>query len=230
MVLVPAMVILSVVVEKALMPLSITVGGRELLNFVGIVNLCLIGATMLYTATSQMQPFRSLMTKPFALYLAVVLASALYSVDTMMTVKSFVRISAGFCIYLLITQFVTEKRQIDGVFKILVIISAIPITVGLYQIVFRNHFVLSRDLRIPGTFRNGMSYAMYLAIILPYIFGQVAFSQGPPSQARFLPRPLPRRAGQSCVFRHADRPGSLRAGHDRVRHAFQPAENCFRRS
>ncbi|RPJ36871.1 MAG: O-antigen ligase domain-containing protein, partial [Planctomycetaceae bacterium] len=175
--LVPAMVVLSVVVEKALQPLSITVGGRELLNFIGIVNLCLIGATMLYTATSQMQPFRSLMTKPFALYLAVVLVSLLYSVYTMMTVKSFVRISAGFCIYLLITQFLTEKRQIDGVFKILVLISAIPITVGLYQIAFRNHFVLSRDLRIPGTFRNGMSYAMYLAIILPYIFGQVVFSR-----------------------------------------------------
>ncbi len=175
--LVPAMVVLSVVVEKALQPLSITVGGRELLNFIGIVNLCLIGATMLYTATSQMQPFRSLMTKPFALYLTVVLVSLLYSVDTMMTVKSFVRISAGFCIYLLITQFLTEKRQIDGVFKILVLISAIPITVGLYQIAFRNHFVLSRDLRIPGTFRNGMSYAMYLAIILPYILGQVVFSR-----------------------------------------------------
>lgn len=177
-VLAPAMVVLAVVVEKALPPLSITIGGRELLNFIGIVNLCLIGATMLYTATSQMQPFRSLMTKPFALYLAVVLASLLYSVDTMMTVKSFVRISAGFCIYLLITQFLTEKRQIDRVFQILVIISVIPITVGLCQIAFRNHFVLSRDMRIPGTFRNGMSYAMYLAIILPYIFGQVVFSGG----------------------------------------------------
>ncbi len=176
-VLVPVMVVLSVFIEKALQPLSITVSGRELLNFIGIVNLCLLGATMLYTATRQMQPFQSLMTKPFALYLAVVLLSLLYSVDTMMTAKSFVRISAGFCIYLLITQFVTQKRQIDRVFQILVLVSVIPIAVGLYQIAFRNHFVLSRDLRIRGTFRNGMSYAMYLAIILPYIFGQVAFSR-----------------------------------------------------
>ncbi len=175
-VLVPAMVVLSVVIEKALTPLSITVGGRELLNFVGVVNLCLVGATLLYTATGQMQPFRSLITRPFAIYLAVVLASLLWSADTMMTVKSFVRISAGFCVYMLITQFVTEKRQIDRIFHILIFISVIPITVGLYQIVFRNHFLLSRDLRIPGTFRNGMSYAMYLAIILPYLFGQVAFS------------------------------------------------------
>jgi len=185
-VLVPAMVVLSVVIEKALTPLSITVGGRELLNFVGVVNLCLVGATMLYTATGQMQPFRSLITRPFAIYLAVVLASLLYSVEPMMTVKSFVRISAGFCVYLLITQFVTEKRQIDRIFHILVFASAIPITVGLYQIVFRNHFVLSRDLRIPGTFRNGMSYAMYLAIMLPYIFGQVAFSRGKPLKRGFF--------------------------------------------
>jgi O-antigen ligase len=177
-VLVPAMVVLSVFIEKALTPLSITVGGRELLNFVGVVNLCLLAATLFYTTTGQMRPFESLLMRPFGLYLVFVLASLLYSVDLMMTAKSFVRITAGFCIYLLITQFVTEKRHIDRIFQVLVIISVIPITVGLYQIVFRNHFVISRDLRIPGTFRNGMSYAMYLAIMLPYIFGQLVFSEG----------------------------------------------------
>jgi O-antigen ligase len=185
-VLAPAMVVLSVFIEKALTPLSITVGGRELLNFVGVVNLCLIAACALYTATRQMRPFQSLITKPFALYLAVVLASLVYSADTMMTAKSFVRISSGFCIYLLVTQFLTEKRQIDRVFQILVIISVIPIAVGLYQIAFRNHFIISRDLRIPGTFRNGMSYAMYLAIILPYIFGQLVFSKGSLLKRGFL--------------------------------------------
>lgn len=177
-VLVPAMVVLSVFIEKALTPLSITVGGRELLNFVGVVNLCLLAATLFYTATGQMRPFQSLLTRPFAFYLLFVLASSFYSIDTMMTAKSFVRITAGFCIYLLITQFLTEKRHIDRIFQVLVIISAVPIAIGMYQIVFRNHFVMSRDLRIPGTFRNGMSYAMYLAIMLPYIFGQVAFAGG----------------------------------------------------
>jgi len=107
-----------------------------------------------------------------------VVFSLSFSADTMMTVRSLVRISSGFFLYLMITQFLTEKRQIDRLFQIVVIVSAIPIAVGLYQIAIRNHFALSRTLRIKGTLINGMSYGMYLAMILPYIFGQVVFAKG----------------------------------------------------
>jgi O-antigen ligase len=174
--IVPGMLILSIFIERALTPLSITVGGRELLNFAGVINLGLLGATLFFTATRKMEPM-SFLTKSFGIYLLLVLASLLYSVNTMMTIKSFVRIASGFCVYLLVTQFITEKRHIDRILQVFIVISVIPITMGLYQIAFRNHFVLSRDLRIPGTFRNGMSYAMYLAIMLPYIFGQIAFAR-----------------------------------------------------
>jgi O-antigen ligase len=171
--LVPALVVLSVFVERALQPLTITVGGTELLNFCGVVNVCLICIVLLLAATGRLRPFQSLVTGSFALYAAVVVLSLLFSVDTLMTARSIVRITAAYCIYLLITQFVTEKRQIDRVFLILVLVSAVPIAAGLYQVAFENHFALSRDMRIRGTFKNGMSYAMYLALMLPYLFGQM---------------------------------------------------------
>jgi hypothetical protein len=171
-VLAPALVVLSVFVERALQPLTITVGGRELLNFCGVVNVCLLAIIALFVVTGRVRPFRSLVTGSFAVYCAVVVLSLLFSVDVLMTARSIVRITAAYCIYLIITQFVTEKRQIDRIFLVFVLISAIPIAAGLYQIVFENHFVLSRDLRLRGTFKNGMSYAMYLALMLPYIFGQ----------------------------------------------------------
>lgn len=171
------LVILPVFMEASLQSLRITVGGRELLNFYGVVNLGLFAAVLFYTATEKMRPFESLATGPFALYCAAVLLSLLVSANTLMTVRSIVRITSGFSIYLMVTQFVTEKRQIDRIFQTVVVISAIPIAVGLYQIAVQNHFAISRDMRIKGTITNGMSYAMYLAMMLPYIFGQAVFAR-----------------------------------------------------
>lgn len=176
--LVPILVILTVFVEKALQTVGISAGGRELINLCGLINFCLAVAIVFYTITSRMRPLQSQVTPSFALYLAAVFLSLLVSLDIQMTIRSIVRITAGYCIYLMITQFVTEKRRIDGLFQLLLLVSVVPIVVGLYQIAFENHFVLSRDMRIKGTFKNGMSYAMYMACLLPYIFGQVVFSGG----------------------------------------------------
>mgnify|MGYP001421972894 CR=1 FL=1 len=175
--LIPGLIILTVFVEKVLQSVGISVGGKELVNLCGLVNFCLAAAIVFYVMTSRMRPFESLVTPSFALYLAAVFLSLLVSVDFAMTIRSIVRITAGYCIYLMITQFVAEKRQIDRLVQLLLLVSVVPIAVGLYQIAFENHFALSRDMRIKGTFKNGMSYAMYMACLLPYIFGQVAFSR-----------------------------------------------------
>lgn len=171
--LIPLLVVLPVFMEASLRSLSITMGGRELLNFYGVVNLSLFAAVTFYTLIDRMRPLESLFIRPFAFFYAAVVLSLVYSADTQMTARSIVRIASGPCVYLMITQFATEKRQIDRIFQILVISSVIPIAVGLYQIAFRNHFVISRDLRVKGTITNGMSFAMYMAVILPCIFGQV---------------------------------------------------------
>jgi O-antigen ligase len=184
--LAPALVVLSVFVERALQPLTITVGGTELLNFCGVVNVCLLAIIVLFVVAGRVRPFQSLVTGSFALYCAVVVLSLLFSVDVLMTARSIVRITAAYCIYLIITQFVTEKRQIDRIVLVFVLVSAIPIAAGLYQIVFENHFALSRNLRIHGTFKNGMSYAMYLALMLPYIFGQTLAARTSLSRKAFF--------------------------------------------
>ncbi|MGE5294054.1 MAG: O-antigen ligase family protein [Solirubrobacterales bacterium] len=175
--LIPGLIVLTVFVEKALQAVGISVGGRELVNLCGLINFCLAAAIVFYAMTSRMRPFQSLVTPSFSLYLLVVFLSLFVSADVQMTVRSIVRITAGYCIYLMITQFVTERRQVDRLVQLLLLVSVIPITVGLYQIVFENHFVMSRDMRIKGTFKNGMSYAMYMACLLPYIFGQVVFNK-----------------------------------------------------
>jgi len=175
--LVPGLVILTVVVERALQSVGITAGGKELVNFGGVVNLCLAVSIVFYVMTDRMRPFESRLTPSFALYLAAVGLSLLVSLDPLMTVRSVVRITAGYCIYLMITQFFTEKRQIDRLVQLLVLVSVVPIAVGLYQIAVENQFVISRDMRIKGTFKNGMSYSMYMAFLLPYIFGQLVFAK-----------------------------------------------------
>jgi O-antigen ligase len=177
-VLAAGLVVLSVFIERSLQPVRITVGGTELLNFNGVVNLCLVVIVLFYAVINRLRPFQSLLTRSFFFYLVIVAFSVLFSTDAVMTIHSIVRISSAYCIYLLITQFVTEKAQIDRVFLTLIVVSAIPIVVGLYQIAFRNHFVVSRDLRIYGTLRNGMSYAMYLALVLPYVLGQALSAKG----------------------------------------------------
>jgi hypothetical protein len=184
-VLAPALVVLSVFVERALQPLTITVGGTELLNFCGVLNVCLLAIVALFAATGRIRPFQSLVTRCFALYCAAVVLSVLFSVDVLMTARSIVRITAAYCIYLLITQFVTERRQIDRILLIFVLVSVIPLAAGLYQIAHENHFVLARDLRIRGTFKNGMSYAMYLALMLPYIFGRALATASLPRKGFF---------------------------------------------
>ena len=184
--LLPAMIVLSIFVEKALRPLTISVGGTELLNFNGVINCCLLAATMFYVATGRIRLFQSLITKPFAVYLALAAFSLLFSVNAMLTIRSLVRISAAYAIYLIITQFVTERRQIDRLLQLFVAVSVIPIGVGLYQIVFIHHFTISRDLRLHGTFMNGMSYAMYLALVLPYIFAQAVVGKGSGLKKLFL--------------------------------------------
>jgi len=175
--LIPALVVLSVFIEKAFQPLSISIGGKEVVNFNGIVNLCLIAATAFYVAMKKIRPSQSMLTKVFLLYLVAAALSLSVSEYAFLTIKSLVRISAAYCIYLMITQFLTQKRQIDMTFLILIAVSAIPIAVGLYQIAYKSHFVISREVRTYGTLRNGMSYAMYLALILPYIGGQIFFSR-----------------------------------------------------
>jgi O-antigen ligase len=177
MMLIPSLVVLSIFIEKAFQPLSISIGGKEVVNFNGIVNLCLIGATAFYVAMKKIRPAQSMLTKVFILYLLAAALSLAVTENVFMTIKSLVRISAAYCIYLIFTQFLTEKRQIDRTFHILIAVGAIPIAVGLYQIVFGSHFVLSRQMRTYGTLRNGMSYAMYLALILPYVAGQIFFSK-----------------------------------------------------
>jgi O-antigen ligase len=175
--LIPGLVVLTVFGERVLQSVGITAGGRELVNFGGVVNLCLAVAIVFYVATDRMRPFESRLTPSFALYLVGVGLSLLVSLDPLMTVRSVVRITAGYCVYLMITQFLTEKRQIDRLVLLLVMISVVPIAVGLYEIAVENHFAISRELRIKGTFKNGMSYSMYMAFLLPYIFGQLAFTR-----------------------------------------------------
>ncbi len=177
-VLIPPLVILPVVLEATLQSVNVTIGGRPVLNYYGLVNVGLAAAVLFFMLSEKIRPFDSFLTGSFALYFAAVVLSLLLSTDRMMTVRSVVRISSGFFLYLMITQFLTEKRQIDRLFQIVVIVSAIPIAVGLYQIAVRNHFALSRTLRVRGTLINGMSYGMYLAMILPYLFGQVFFARG----------------------------------------------------
>jgi len=174
--LIPSLLLLSIFIEKAFQPLSISIGGKEVVNFNGIVNLCLIGATAFYVAMKRIRPAQSMLTKVFVVYLLAAALSLAVTENVFMTIKSLVRISAAYCIYLMFTQFLTEKRQIDRTFTLLIAISAIPIAVGLYQIAFTSHFVLSRQMRTYGTLKNGMSYAMYLALILPYVAGQIFFS------------------------------------------------------
>jgi O-antigen ligase len=169
------LVVLSVFIERSLQFTGVPAGESPLLNFGGIVNLCLCAAIVFYIATDKVRPFQSLITSSFAPYLAVVALSAAVSVHPMMTVRSVVRIASGYCIYLMITRFIVERRQIDRLVQILILISILPILVGLHQIVFENRFALLRLMRVNGTFRSGMSYAMYLAVILPYLFGQAVF-------------------------------------------------------
>jgi hypothetical protein len=175
--LIPVLVILSIFIESALRSVTISVGGQELLNFNGVVNCSLVGATLLYIIAGRIRPFQSHISRSFLLYCAAVALSLVFSVDAMLTVRSLVRIAAAYCIYLIITQFLTDRRRLDRVFQLLVMLSAVPITMGLYQIVFVNHFVVSRAMRTGGTFATSMSYAMYLALILPYVFGQIFFSR-----------------------------------------------------
>lgn len=177
-VLLPPLVILPVVMEATLQSVSVTVGGRPLLNYYGVVNVGLAAAVVFFMLTGRIRPYDSLVTGAFVLYFAAAVLSLVFSADKLMTLRSLVRISSGFFLYLMITQFLTEKRQIDRLFQIVVIVSAIPIAVGLYQIAIRNHFALSRTLRIRGTLINGMSYGMYLAMILPFLLGQVFSAQG----------------------------------------------------
>lgn len=175
--LIGPLVVLPVFMEATLQSWSITVGGRELLNFYGVVNLGLVAAGLFYTITGRVRPFESRVTGAFALYLAAILLSLPFSADFLMTVRTAVRVSAGYCVYLMITQFVTEKRQIDRVFQVFLLGSAVPIVAGLYQIAVWNQFALLRTMRIRGTVPNGMSYAMYLGVILPYLFGQIVFAR-----------------------------------------------------
>ncbi|OHB63553.1 MAG: hypothetical protein A2Y77_03430 [Planctomycetes bacterium RBG_13_62_9] len=175
--LVPLLVVVSVLIESTLRSISVSTGGEELLNFNGVVNLALVGATLVYVAAGRIRPSRSRISRCFLLYCAFVVLSALFSVDVLLTVRSLIRIAAAYCIYLIITQFLTARRQLDRVFQLLMLVSAIPIAVGLYQIAFENHFVMSHYHRMAGTFATGTSFAMYLALILPYIFGQIFLSK-----------------------------------------------------
>ncbi len=118
--LIPGLVILTVFVERALQSVGISAGGRELLNLCGVVNLCLAAAIVFYAMTERMRPFRV----PGDAILCVCIwrrcsCPCWSRVDFLMTVRSIVRITAGYCIYLMITQFVTEKRQIDRLVQLL---------------------------------------------------------------------------------------------------------------
>ena len=119
--LVPGLVMLTVVIERALQSVGITVGGRELLNFCGVVNLCLAAAIRLLRDHRENAAVR---IPADAVLRSVpgggVLLHCWFRVDALMTVRSIVRITAGYCIYLMITQFITEKRQIDRLVQILI--------------------------------------------------------------------------------------------------------------
>ena len=185
-VLVPALVVLSVFVETMFQSLTVSVGGTELMNFNGVVNIVLICVAAFLVFSGRIRLFGSLITKVFLLYCIAVAVSLAFSVNPFLTIKSLVRVSAAFCIYLIITQVVTEKRAIDKTFQTLLIASAVPIAVGLYQIVFVNSFEMSRDMRVSGTFRNGQSYSMYLGLLLPFVFGQALFSKTRPMWRSFF--------------------------------------------
>jgi len=166
------LVILSIFVEVTFQQIPFFASENAIVNFNGIINICIIFVTIFYILTRKIDLFKSYITKPFIFYLSAVLLSLIVSINKLLTIKSFVRIITAYCIYLIITQLIDNKEDMDKLFKIFIFLCFIPVIIGIYQIGIENKFNISRELRIHGTFKNGQSYSQYLAIILPFIFAQ----------------------------------------------------------
>jgi len=167
------LVILPIFIEVSFQQIPFFALENTIVNFNGVINIWIIGTTIFYIATRRINIFKSYITKPFVLYLLVILVSLTVSTYPLITIKSFVRITTAYCVYLMITQFINKKEDIDKLFKVFLFILLIPVIIGMYQIVIENKFLLSRGLRIKGTFKNGQSYSQYLAFLLPFIFARL---------------------------------------------------------
>ncbi|MHA1341271.1 MAG: O-antigen ligase family protein [Promethearchaeota archaeon] len=166
------MIILPLFIGVSFQQISFFASEQTIVNFNGVINICIISATIFYMLTRRINPFNSFITKPFMLYLVAVLVSLIVSINQFLTIKSFVRITTAYCVYLMITQFLYNKEDIDNLFKIFLYVLFIPVIVGVYQIGIEDKFHFSRELRIHGTFKNGQSYSQYLAFLLPFVFAQ----------------------------------------------------------
>jgi len=171
------LVIFSILIEVSFQKIAIFPSDRISLNLNGIINGGMFGIACLYLISGRIKLPNAWMSKTFALYLAAVLLSLSVSCNHFLTIKSFIRIFAPFCIYLILTQRITDKKDIDGFFNLFIFLCCIPIAVGIFQIICVNRFILSRTLRVAGTFKNGQSYSMYLGMILPFIFAQMISSK-----------------------------------------------------
>lgn len=167
------LILFTICIEATLQQISLASGQSGILNFNGAINIYIIAFTLLYILKGQVKPFNSLITKPFLLYFLIVIFSLAVSSDRVLTIKSGIRIFTGFCLYLLISQLITDKKNMDKMFKLFLFLCIIPILVGLYQIVFVNKFHFSLAMRVAGTFKNGQSYSQYLAILLPFLFARL---------------------------------------------------------
>ncbi len=167
------LVLFTVCIETTLQQISLASGQSGMLNFNGAINIYIVAFTLLYIFKGEVKPFNSLITKPFLLYFLIVIFSLAVSSDRVLTIKSGIRISTGYCLYLLISQLITDKKSMDKMFKFFLFLCIIPIFVGLYQIVFVNKFHFTLDMRVTGTFKNGQSYSQYLAILLPFLFARL---------------------------------------------------------
>ena len=171
------LVILSIFIEVSFQQISFLGDAEGFLNFNGIINIFIIGCTLSLLVLKKINLSKSSLGRSFLLYLGIVLLSIITSSNWFLTIKSFFRIATGFCIYLLITNNFKREKDIERLYKLLLLITIIPICAGLFQIVIINKFHLSQALRISGTFKNGQSYSMYLGIISTLVFARFLFSK-----------------------------------------------------
>lgn len=132
----------------------------------GLINILTIFLGAIYLVIHRKTPFCNMLAKSYVLFLVFCAISLTYTTDFISGLKFFARLTSPFVFYLIAVHEIETDRDIGIVIRCIIFSSAIPIILGLYQIVTGHGNLDSGGFfRVYGSFGHPNTFSFYLLFV-----------------------------------------------------------------
>lgn len=138
------------------------------INLYGLINIYFPFIGFCFLIVNRTDIFQYRMTRPIIFFFTIQLISVTFSPDILISLRQMARYAMHAMVYFIVSTSFAETKDIRKLFRLVVISSVIPLSVGFWQLIQQDpSYPLPGGMglvRIYGTFYHPSTYAMFLVI------------------------------------------------------------------